>query len=166
MRGSALAKTGKLTEAEKELVAVHSIAGGPGVDKVRVRVNSARLWLTVAGHVLGGVIAAKRGKLEQSIAHLDAAVRLEDGFAYMEPPDWGHPVRHVLGAVLLEAKRPLEAEAVYWEDLRRNPENGWSLYGLEQALRAQGKDEGAALIHERFKKAWEHADVTLSASCF
>ena len=65
---------------------------------------------------------------------------------------------------MLEAGRPLEAEAVYWHDLRQNPENGWSLYGLAQAFRAQGKDEQAAVIEKRFQKAWARADITLTSS--
>jgi hypothetical protein len=68
--------------------------------------------------------------------------------------------------VLLEAGRPAEAETVYWEDLRRNKENGWALFGLMQALKAQRKNEDAALVEARFKKAWARADVTLSASRF
>jgi hypothetical protein len=55
---------------------------------------------------------------------------------------------------------------VYWEDLRRNRENGWALYGLLQALRAQNKTADAALVEARFTKAWERADITLTASRF
>jgi hypothetical protein len=66
--------------------------------------------------------------------------------------------------VLLEAGRADEAEAVFWEDLKKNPENGWSLFGLAQALRAQGKEQDAALIDARFRKAWQHADVKLSTA--
>ena len=66
----------------------------------------------------------------------------------------------------MEAKRPAEAETVYWEDLRRNRENGWALFGLTQALKAQGKNEDAALVEARFKKAWARADVTLTGSRF
>ena len=68
--------------------------------------------------------------------------------------------------MLLEAGRPLEAETVYWEDLRRNRENGWSLFGLMEALEAQGKTGPAQLVEKRFKKAWKRADITLSASRF
>jgi hypothetical protein len=71
-----------------------------------------------------------------------------------------------LGAVLLQAGRPEEAAIVYWEDLRRFPENGWSLFGLMQALRAQGKDDEATLVDKRFQKAWTRADVKLAASRF
>jgi hypothetical protein len=66
----------------------------------------------------------------------------------------------------MQAGRAAEAEVVYWEDLRRNPENGWSLLGLARSLEAQGKDAPAAAARERFKKAWSQADVTLDAPRF
>ncbi len=65
--------------------------------------------------------------------------------------------------MLLEAGRPDEAEAVLWEDLKKNPENGWALFGLVQALKAQNKADEAASADERFKRAWKDADITLSA---
>ena len=65
-----------------------------------------------------------------------------------------------------DANRPAEAETVYWEDLRRNKESGWSLFGLMQALKAQGKNDDAALVEARFKKAWAAADVKLISSRF
>jgi len=62
---------------------------------------------------------------------------------------------------LLEAGRAVEAEAVYWDDLKRNRENGWSLFGVLQALTAQGKKDDAAGVQQRFEKAWSSADVKL-----
>ncbi|MGH9787432.1 MAG: hypothetical protein ACRD4U_01860, partial [Candidatus Acidiferrales bacterium] len=103
---------------------------------------------------------------DQALAALHRAVLMEDGLTYMEPADWHYPVRQSLGAVLLKAGRAAEAEQVYWEDLRRNPENGWSLFGLMQALRAQKRDEEAAAIEQRFKRAWANADVQLTSSRF
>jgi hypothetical protein len=91
---------------------------------------------------------------------------LEDNLIYNEPPDWHVPVRQSLGAVLLNAGRAAEAESVYWQDLEQNRENGWSLFGLMQSLRAQGKDAQADVIEKRFNKAWQGADVTLTASRF
>ena len=76
------------------------------------------------------------------------------------------PVRQSLGAVLLAAGRAKEAETVYREDLRRNRENGWSLYGLARSLRAQKRNEEAAAVETRFRKAWAAADVQLAASRF
>ena len=75
---------------------------------------------------------------------------MQDAHWFTEPPPWYFPVRQSLGAVLLEAGRPAEAEAVYREDLRRNPDNGWSLFGLAQSLRAQGKTAEAEQVEVRF----------------
>ncbi len=83
---------------------------------------------------------------------------------YTEPADWHQPVRHRLGAVLLEVGRALEAETVYWEDLRRNPGNGWALFGLTQSLESQGKADAATVARARFQKAWSRADVQLTGS--
>ena len=113
-----------------------------------------------------GELAAKRGDYDNAIARLHRAILLEDNLIYNEPPDWHVPVRQSLGAVLLEAGRFVEAEAIYWQDLRENPENGWSLFGLMQSLRAQGKEEEAVSIEKRFRKAWNRADITLTASRF
>jgi tetratricopeptide (TPR) repeat protein len=116
--------------------------------------------------MLAGEIAAARGNFDTAIAHLDKAVRLEDSLVYTEPAEFHYPARHALGAILLEAGRAQEAETVYWEDLKRNRENGWALFGLLQALRAQNKTEDAALTEARFKTAWARADATLPASRF
>jgi tetratricopeptide (TPR) repeat protein len=105
-----------------------------------------------------------KGNYGRAILSLDRAVRIEDGLAYIEPPDWGLPTRHILGAVLLEAGRPEEAETVCWEDLRRNPESGWALFGVMQALRAQNKDEASAAIETRWRKAWPNPDFTLAST--
>ena len=70
-------------------------------------------------------------------------------------------MRQTLGAVLLDAGRADEAEAVFWEDLKKNPENGWALFGLKQALEAQGKKDDAAHVAARFQKAWKDADLVL-----
>jgi predicted Zn-dependent protease len=100
------------------------------------------------------------------VRELERAVVLEDALPYMEPPAWYYPVRQSLGAALLAAGRADEAEAVYREDLRRNPENGWSLFGLAASLRADGDGREAAAVDRRFRGAWTHADVKLTASRF
>ena len=81
----------------------------------------------------------------------------------MEPPDWIQPVRHALGAVLIDAGKHAEAERVYREDLFFWPENGWSLKGLRDAQRAQGNADSA--LDARVAKAWRRADITASTSC-
>ncbi len=140
------------------------IAKDPALEFALFSPNAAALIFSIAPHVLGGEIEAAKKNYDQAIAHLDRAVRIEDGLVYTEPSEWHYPPRHALGAVLLEAGRAREAETVYWEDLRRNRENGWALYGLVKALEAQGKTEQAAVAKERFEKAWSRADVKLVSS--
>jgi predicted Zn-dependent protease len=101
-----------------------------------------------------------------AVRHFLAAVAEQDGHWFTEPPVWYFPVRQSRGAALLAGGRPVEAEAVYRDDLKRNPENGWSLFGLAQSLRAQGKTADAAAVDAQFGRAWARADVTLSASRF
>jgi tetratricopeptide (TPR) repeat protein len=128
--------------------------------------NTPRTILKIGPEVLAGEIAAARGQYDAAIAHLERAVRFEDALVYTEPSEWHYPPRLALGAILLESGRPDEAETVYWDDLRKNRDNGWALYGLLQALQAQEKEHEAALVEARFKKAWADADVELYASRF
>ena len=167
-RGMAFAGKGRLDEATQELAALQKIVDDPALSKVQgsASLNTVDTILRVAPEALAGEIAAKRKDYEKALLHLDRAVRLEDALIYNEPPDWSFPVRHSLGAVLLEAGRPVEAEAVYWDDLRRNRENGWSLFGLVQALTAQGKKDEAAAVQKRFEQAWRAADIKLTSSRF
>ncbi len=166
-RGMALNAKGRTAEAAAELAELRRLAEDPEIQKLmQWSANSVGSVLVIGTEILAGEIAARNGDLDRAIAHLDRAVRLEDSLIYVEPPDWGLPPRHILGAVLLKAGRAAEAEVVYWEDLRRQPENGWALYGLMQALRAQNKREVAAIIEARFRRAWPNADVQLAASRF
>jgi tetratricopeptide (TPR) repeat protein len=122
--------------------------------------------LSIAVHALSGEIATRRGDLDAGTTHFREAAKLEDAGLYFEPPKWYYPIRHSLGAALLKAGQYSEAEKVYREDLKRFPENGWSLFGLAQALRAQGKSTEAAETEARFRRAWPGTDVTLTASRF
>jgi tetratricopeptide (TPR) repeat protein len=166
-RGMAYVGLGKFDSASGELKKLRDIAGSPELAKQATwSNNTAPAILGVAVEALAGELAGRQGHYDDSIAHLDKAVRLEDAMVYVEPADWHYPMRQSLGAVLLKAGRAVEAEVVYWEDLRRNPGNGWSLFGLMESLRAQGKKDEAAMIEKRFQKAWSRADVTLTASRF
>lgn len=163
-RGQAFLGKGNLAEAEKELAEVKRIAKDPALDFKLFSPNTAVAIFSIAPEVLGGEIEATKKNYDEAISHLERAVRLEDSLVYTEPSEWHYPPRHALGAILLEAGRPREAETIYWEDLRRNRENGWALFGLVKALEAQGKTEQAALMKERFGKAWSRADVKLTSS--
>lgn len=164
-RGLALAATGRMDEATAALDSVGAIAAATPPEQA-VALNSAAVLLRVAEAVLGGELAARKGQFDEAVRLLTEGVRLEDGLRYDEPPDWYFPVRQSLGAVLLTAGRAAEAETIYREDLQRNPENGWSLYGLRQSLQAQGRKEEAAAVAARFDRAWAKADVQLTASRF
>lgn len=164
-RAMALTATGRLDEAERELAILEKLVGDPSLNaQVTFSSNTGYAILRIAPAVVRGEIAAKRRDWDTAVLHLDRAIRYEDALIYQEPPDWHAPVRQNLGAVLLEAGRSDEAETVYWEDLKKNPKNGWSLFGLAKALKAQDKDEQAAVIQERFRNAWKDADFTLNAS--
>jgi tetratricopeptide (TPR) repeat protein len=167
-RGLAFTVKGKLDGANQELDRLQRIAAQNSLDGYRVTFsrNGAKAIVEIAVEVLAGELAAKQKDYDQAIARLHRAILLEDNLIYNEPPDWHVPVRQSLGAILLEAGRPEEAEAIYWQDLSRNRENGWSLFGLMESLRAQGKEDQALVIEERFKKAWKESDVTLTSSRF
>ena len=165
-RGTAFLGKGQTDAAEQEFAKLKELMADKALDQPLFSPNTGRAILSIAQEVLAGEIAAAKKNYDAAIAHLERAVRLEDALVYTEPSEFHYPPRQALGAILLEAKRPAEAETVYWEDLRHNKDNGWSLFGLMQALKAQGKNDEAALVDARFKKAWEKADVTLSASRF
>jgi hypothetical protein len=165
-RGLAFTATGQLEEAAKEQQAVAAAAAAMPPDRVIGDNTPAAALLHIAADTLAGEIAARRGQTDDAVKHLQEAVRAQDALPYSEPPPWYYPARQSLGAVLLAAGRPAEAEVAYHEDLERNPENGWSLFGLAQALHARKADVEAAEIERRYRKAWERADVTLTASRF
>ncbi len=165
-RGTAFLGKGQTDSADREFAKLDEMMADKSLDQPLFSPNTGRMVLSIAREVLAGEIAAAKKNYDPAIAHLERAVRLEDALVYTEPAEFHYPPRHALGAVLLEANRPAEAETVYWEDLKRNRENGWALFGLMQALKAEGKNEDAALVEARFKKAWARADVKLTSSRF
>lgn len=162
-RGIALAALGRLDEAAAEQGFLERAAGDLP-PKATQGFNPAHNLLGIASNLLAGRMAARRGKTDEAIRHLEEAVRLEDGLRYNEPSDWYYPVRPTLGAALLDAGRPAEAQAVFEADLQRNPENGWSLAGLAESLRRQKKEAEAAEAAQRLGKAWARADRPVEIS--
>ena len=128
--------------------------------------NTAQDLIALAQHMTEGEILIRENKLDAGIAELREAIKLEDALHYDEPPGWLIPIRHSLGATLMNAGRFAEAEQVYRDDLIRLPNNGWSLYGLAESLRAQDKnpDETKA-TRLKFKKLWAKADTKITSSC-
>lgn len=164
VRGRALAARGEVQGAETELARVRATAQDPGVAPLQMEFNTSGAVLGIATEVLAGNIAAVKEDFPRAIGHLREAARLEDELVYGEPPEWTVPVRQELGTVLLKAGRAAEAEQAFREDLKRFPENGWSLHGLAQALRAQNRASEAEAVMERFQRVWASADVQLTGS--
>jgi tetratricopeptide (TPR) repeat protein len=156
-RGLALVATGRLPGAEGEHVVLAGLTKQIHRDRTTEE-KTQRTLLKIAERILSGEIAARRQRYDDAIRLFEEAIKMEEALPYSEPPLWPLSVRHHLGAVLLLADRPSEAEAVYHADLLRHPDNGWALTGLIQSLQAQQKDDQAAVAEDRFKKAWAHAD--------
>ena len=156
-RGLALVATGRLPGAEGEHVVLAGLTKQIRRDRTTEE-KTQRALLKIAERILSGEIAARRQRYDDAIRLFEEAIKMEEALPYSEPPLWPLSVRHHLGAVLLLADRPAEAEAVYLADLLRHPDNGWALTGLIQSLQAQQKDDQAAAAEDRFKKAWAHAD--------
>lgn len=122
--------------------------------------------LAIAIEALRGEIALRGGKAREAVRFFTEAARLEDGMYYNEPPTWYYPIRQSLGAAHLAAGNAVAAETAYREDLTRFPRNGWSLFGLAEALKRQGRVEAARAVEAQFRAAWKNADVKLTSSRF
>ena len=128
--------------------------------------NTAVDLLALAQRMTEGEILIRENKLDAGIAELGEGIKLEDALKYDEPPGWLIPIRHSLGATLMQNGRYAEAEQVYREDLARLPNNGWSLYGLAESLSAQNKDAAEAkATRAKFRKLWAKADTKITSSC-
>jgi tetratricopeptide (TPR) repeat protein len=159
-RALAFAGLNRLDEATRELATLRALVADPEMKKqATFSSNNGFAILRIGAEVAAGEIAAKRKDWDTALLHLERAVRYEDALVYTEPHDWHAPARENLAAVLLAAGRADEAETVYWEDLKRHAESGWSLRGLLKALTVQGKNEEAALVEARLRKAWRDADI-------
>ena len=163
-KGSALAATGDLEGARMESRKLSTLANSPNADEFRVGATPASAVLKLSSLLLAAEISQASGDLPGAIASFSAAVEIEDQNNYTEPPDWSQPVRHYLGAALLEHGLAARAEEVYRRDLRWNQNNGWSLFGLHQSLIAQGETEEAAQVFEAYERAWKNADTEITRS--
>jgi tetratricopeptide (TPR) repeat protein len=163
-RGFAHARRGDVAAAAAELASLRAVAGEEALGRLEFSGVAASRYLELAVRQLEGELAAARGETDAAVAALEEAIRVQDAMQYTEPPRWWLPVRQALGAVLLDAGRVEAAEAVYREDLRRVPRNGWSLFGLARSLTAQGREAEADAVETGFRNAWARADVELTSS--
>jgi len=166
-QGLAAVRQKRYADADTHEAALHAAAADPVLQSMLVWDRYPLSYaVQVADQTVTGELALARGQKDVAIAALRRAVEIEDRIPYDEPPAWHAPVRQALGAALLSIDRPKDAEAVYREELRRNPANGWSLKGLAASLEAQGRRDEAAVVESERQRAWQHADVQLVASTF
>src|SRR3954468_3013859 len=162
-RATALAARGRVPEAEAAVAALDKLIAATPADATQGQ-NAARPLYEVGALRAKARIASARGDKSGAVALLRRAVGLEDKLAYDEPEDEFFPSRHLLGAALLAAGQPAEAEAVYREDLKRHPRNGWALHGLQAVVAARHLYPGD--IDGEARAAWIHADVQVTGSAF
>jgi predicted Zn-dependent protease len=163
-RAVAFAATDRVEEARREQAAfLEARARVP--EEAFFGNNGAADVLGVAEALMGGEILFRAEDVEKGLAMLREAVAREDKLRYDEPPDWIQPVRHALGAALMQVGRFAQAEAVFREDLAKLPENGWGLFGLSRSLQLQKKEAEAAAVRARFDAVWGSADIQLKSAC-
>ncbi|HSZ02162.1 MAG TPA: hypothetical protein VK788_21875 [Terriglobales bacterium] len=162
-RGMALAGTGKLNEAEAEYKIVSEAEQNTPPDVVFSAPinNKAKDIMKISEDVLGAKIAMARKDYPQAISLLTAAVAIQDTLKYGEPPDWFFPVRESLGGALLINGDAAGSEKVFRADLDRNPRNPRSLFGLQQALKAQNRTYDAGFVEAEFHHSWTGGEVKI-----
>jgi tetratricopeptide (TPR) repeat protein len=154
----------KLNEADFARVYLDRMKKTADTSKQEFRSHPAKRIVGVMIGILEGEMARTASDLPKAIAAFEEAVKLDDELEYDEPEPLPFPARHWLGAALLEAKRAADAERIYREDLKDHPHNGWSLLGLQMALKAQGKS--APEVDDDLAKSWSRSDTWIRASRF
>ena len=162
-RGVAYASMENKESALKELAAIERLE--PEVDEIFMgNVYPAKSLIGIAKSLLRGEISFRSSAMAAAVTSFEEAVAMQDALPYTEPPFWYYPTRQSLGAALLADGRAAEAQLVFEADLEQYPMNGWSLYGLTEALNAQGLTAPAEAARQRFETVWQFSDVTLSSS--
>ena len=163
-RGVAFAATGEVAAARAELAQLEPLQADVAVTFLDKRDYPGSVLVGIAINLLKGEIAYRQSDYAGAVPHFERAVAAQDLLPYTEPPFWYYPTRQSLGAALLKAGKPVQAEAVYRADLKQYRHNGWSMFGLMQSLEAQGKTAEAAKVKVHFDAAWQFADTELEAS--
>jgi tetratricopeptide (TPR) repeat protein len=163
-RATAYAKTGDINAARAEHKKMIPLRQESKVTYLDSIYYPATKLLTIADALMLGEIAMAEEKHDEAIMHFRLAVETQDALPYTEPPFWYYPTRHTFGKALLITGDAAEAEKVYRSDLKQYPRNGWAMYGLIQALKAQEKSTDE--IQERFENVWAQSDISLTASQF
>jgi tetratricopeptide (TPR) repeat protein len=162
-KGTAYAAKGNLAKAQDERDLLSAVIAVGDFSRYGWS-TPAKAMASLGLDVLDGEIARARGDTAGAAAHFRTAYQRQLALPYSEPPFWHQPVSHLLGAALLADHRPAEAEAVYRESLKVYRDDGWALFGLAQALDAQGRAAEATAVRQQFATAWARADVKLTSS--
>jgi tetratricopeptide (TPR) repeat protein len=160
-RGYAAVRTGNPQTARQHLDRVLSAADS---SKAVFKFHSAKTLLGTLGGILEGEIHRSANDMTDALSAFERAVSLDDSIIIDDPEPLPFPARHWLGAALLEVRRFAAAERIYRTDLARHPHNGWSLLGLQLALRGQGKPSRA--VDEDLRASWARSDTPIRASRF
>lgn len=163
-QGIAWTHTGNLKNAENASTALHKIIQQGPTDN-NLQKNGITL-LKIADLILKATIANSKHNEQAMFSYLAQADKLQQNMGYHEPPDWYFPVKEALGDAYLKWHHPQQAMAMYKEDLKQYPKNGWALFGLMQSLHQLGKQQEADQIDQEFKHAWRHADTPVPVSLF
>jgi tetratricopeptide (TPR) repeat protein len=163
-KGAAYAAKGELNKAQEQRDLLSAVIAVGDFDRYTDFMMPAKAMATMALDLLDGEIARAKADTAGAVRHFRAAYDIQLSLPYNEPPWWHQPVSHILGAALLADHRPAEAERVYRESLKVYRDDGWALFGLAEALEAQGRGDEARSAREAFAKAWARADVRLTSS--
>lgn len=165
-KGMAYVNTGNTQAAKKHLQQLRAESEDSILTKVNIPFNAPSQGAYIAENILEASILFSERKYTAAIDCLNKAIRMEDSLIYIEPKDWLIPGRQYLGAYLLKLNRPGEAEKVYLQDLEWNPGNGWSLLGLSQSLKAQGRSKEALKYQPEYMRSFSAADEIPPASVY
>ena len=166
-RALAAVNTSQADQVRNEFAALNAAA--PAMAKITTNStgpHNSEVIPQMMSEVVQARLAKAQHQTDATIEHLQKAVSLEDTLDYAEPPDWLAPMRESLGAALLQAGKAAQAEAIFREDLKRNPRNPRSLFGLAETLKAEGETTEAAAVRQQFQRAWSKADIKLTLADF
>jgi tetratricopeptide (TPR) repeat protein len=166
-RAIAFARKNNRTQASLEIAELNKIVTDESISNEKILgINSMPHVLKIALHVAEGELLATMKNYPEAILKLKEALKLEDALLYQEPYDWHHPVRQVLGDLLLQSGDAAQAEKYFREDLWLFANNGWSLTGLKLSLEKQGKIAEAKEANKQLQKSFARSDIKLTGSHF
>ena len=154
LRGVAAARQGDVPAAQAAAAAIEQLIRTSDFHDLEAAGVPGKSVLALAAHAVRARLALHRGDLAGAVAQFEAAIAIEDGLPYLEPPFWYYPVRQSLGAAKVQSGDLEGAVAAFRKSLEQAPHNGWALFGLAETYRRLGKPQEAADAQARFQRAW------------